>query len=142
MILSAGNCIYPGQRTTLHATFRSMRLLRLRSSHCAPNPKGSLLSQICYSARVVSRRHRAGALRDHSWDCNRHTFAGRLVMAAVDLRTVGELLGDRKAQMTKRYAHLSVSRKLAAVQRLFEVQSAHRTASGKWKSSGASRNLL
>ena len=40
-------------------------------------------------------------------------------MAAVDLHTVRELVADKKAQITKRYAHLSVmNRKLAAVERL------------------------
>jgi hypothetical protein len=64
-------------------------------------------------------------------------------MAAVDLHTVRELVADKKAQITKRYAHLSVmNRKLAAVERLFEVQSSIRTASSKSKSSGASRTLL
>ncbi len=33
------------------------------------------------------------ALMDCTWHCNRHTFASRLVMKGVDLRTVGELLG-------------------------------------------------
>jgi site-specific recombinase XerD len=33
-------------------------------------------------------------LENYSWHCNRHTYASRLVMAGVDLRTVGELLGQ------------------------------------------------
>jgi integrase len=58
------------------------------------------------------------ALKDYTWHCNRHTFASRLVMAGVDLHTVGELLGHRTAQMTKRYAHLSVNHKQSAVERI------------------------
>lgn len=60
---------------------------------------------------------RAG-LVDYSWHCNRHTFASRLVMAGVDLRTVGELLGHRTAQMVMRYTHLAPSHTASAVDRL------------------------
>ncbi len=39
-------------------------------------------------------------------------------MAGVDLRTAGELLGHRTAQMTMRYAHLAPSHTASAVDRL------------------------
>ena len=57
-------------------------------------------------------------IEDFHWHDLRHTFASRLVMAGVDLRTVAQLLGDRTLQMVMRYAHLSQSHELAAVERL------------------------
>jgi len=53
-----------------------------------------------------------------SWHCMRHTFASRLVMAGVDIRTVQELLGHRTIGMTVRYSHLAPKHTLAAVERL------------------------
>jgi site-specific recombinase XerD len=53
-----------------------------------------------------------------SWHCLRHTFASRLVMAGVDIRTVQELLGHKTIGMTVRYSHLAPKHTLAAVQRL------------------------
>jgi site-specific recombinase XerD len=57
-------------------------------------------------------------IRTFSWHCLRHTFASRLVMAGVDLRTVQELLGHKCIAMTVRYSHLSPTHTLAAVERL------------------------
>lgn len=48
----------------------------------------------------------------------RHTFASRLIMSGVDLRTVQELLGHKSITMTIRYAHLSPDHKRAAVEAL------------------------
>jgi len=48
----------------------------------------------------------------------RHTFASRLVMASVDLRTVQELMGHKTINMTLRYAHLSPDHKRAAMETL------------------------
>ena len=63
------------------------------------------------------------ALRDakvdgYTWHCNRHTFASRLVMAGVDIRTVAELMGHQSIQMTMRYSHLGPEHNAAAVARL------------------------
>jgi integrase len=55
---------------------------------------------------------------DFTWYGMRHTFASRLVMAGVDLRTVAELMGHKTIQMTMRYAHLAPAHKSAAVERL------------------------
>ncbi len=57
-------------------------------------------------------------LKDFTWYCLRHTFASRLVMAAVDIRTVAELMGHKTIQMTMRYAHLAPEHQQAAVERL------------------------
>ncbi|MGH9487909.1 MAG: tyrosine-type recombinase/integrase [Terriglobales bacterium] len=53
-----------------------------------------------------------------TWHCLRHTFASRLVMLGVDLRTAQELMGHKDVRMTCRYAHLAPARKLAAVEKL------------------------
>lgn len=57
-------------------------------------------------------------IADFTWYCMRHTFASRLVMAGVDIRTVAELMGHKTIQMTMRYAHLAPEHNLAAVERL------------------------
>jgi site-specific recombinase XerD len=60
-------------------------------------------------------------IEGYTWHCNRHTFASRLVMRGINLRTVGELLGHRTMAMTMRYAHLSPAHNAAAVDSLVSV---------------------
>ena len=60
-------------------------------------------------------------IQDVVWHTLRHTFASRLVMAGVDLRTVQELMGHKDITMTIRYSHLSPSHLKEAVQRLVKV---------------------
>lgn len=57
-------------------------------------------------------------IEDFTWHCLRHTFASRLVMDGVDLRTVQELLGHNQISMTVGYSHLAPNHQLAAVERL------------------------
>lgn len=60
-------------------------------------------------------------IEGYTWHCNRHTFASRLVMAGVDLRTVAELLGHRTLQMVMRYSHLAPEHQVSAVERLVKA---------------------
>src|SRR5690242_10710277 len=60
-------------------------------------------------------------IEGYTWHCNRHTFASRLVMAGVDLRTVAELLGQRTLQMVMRYSHLAPEHQASAVDRLVKA---------------------
>jgi integrase len=61
-------------------------------------------------------------IQEYTWHCNRHTFASRLVMAGVDLRTVAKLLGHRTLQMVMRYSHLAPEHQASAVARLVPAE--------------------
>ena len=63
----------------------------------------------------------ASRLDGFTWHSLRHTFASRLVMAGVDLRTVQELGGWKTLAMVQRYAHLAPRHLRTAVDRLVEV---------------------
>ena len=60
----------------------------------------------------------AAGLIEYTPHCNRHTFASRMVMAGVDIRTVAYLMGHATIQMTMRYAHLAPEHNREAVDRL------------------------
>jgi integrase len=55
-----------------------------------------------------------------TWHSCRHTFASRLVMAGVDLRTVQELGGWRTLALVTRYAHMQPNHLRAAVECLVQ----------------------
>ena len=70
----------------------------------------------------------AAGIADFRWHDLRHTFASRLVMAGVDLRSVQELMGHKTISMTVRYSHLAPTHLQEAVERLTERPTATRTA--------------
>ena len=76
-------------------------------------------------------------IEDFHWHDLRHTFASRLVMAGVDLRTVAQLLGHRTLQMVMRYSHLSQSHELAAVERLCKTGEGNEKRSDTRSDTGA-----
>jgi site-specific recombinase XerD len=54
----------------------------------------------------------------------RHACASLLIQAGEDLYAVGEVLGHKNVQTTKRYAHLQMDRKRAAVDKIGAMVSA------------------
>jgi site-specific recombinase XerD len=57
-------------------------------------------------------------IADFRWHDNRHTYASRLAMAGVPLRTIQELLGHKSIVQTMKYAHLSPDHRAAAVEKI------------------------
>src|SRR5262249_32004477 len=92
---------------------------RDRSAYVFPSATGETPINTCnFMNRVFRKALTDGKTETLRWHDLRHTFASRLVMAGVDLRTVQELLGHKTITMTLRYSHLSPAHQLAAVQRL------------------------
>jgi site-specific recombinase XerD len=71
--------------------------------------------RLAHAFAVACRRAGLELLHPHVL---RHTFASRLVMAGVDIRTVQELMGHKDIDMTLRYVHLSPNHKQAAMKML------------------------
>jgi site-specific recombinase XerD len=92
---------------------------RGRSPYVLPSAKGSTpLDAHNFVRRVFRPALKRAGIEAFRWHDLRHTFASRLVMRGVDLRSVQELLGHTDIKMTLRYSHLSPAHLLAAVERL------------------------
>jgi integrase len=101
--------------TIAHAAFRELQSRQKIHEEVFLNTEGNPMRRArdWFEPALLQAR-----IRDYTWHCNRHTFASRLVMAGVDIRTVAQLLGHSTIQMTMRYAHLAPEHSQAAVERL------------------------
>jgi integrase len=99
-------------------TLASLRVLRERSDGTGPvvrNLAGKPLSNPRHWFEPAVKK---AGIEGFTWHRLRHTFASRLVMAGVNIRTVQELMGHKTISMTCRYAHLAPTHQLAALERL------------------------
>jgi integrase len=94
--------------SVLRATLLALKNVQTSKDVFAPGSPSKWFQQICTEAKISG----------FSWHCLRHTFASRLVMAGVDLRTVQELMGHKSIMTTMRYAHLAPAHRANAVERL------------------------
>ena len=60
-----------------------------------------------YISHLFEKVIKQAGIKDFRFHDLRHTFASRLVMAGVNLKTIQELLGHKSYQITLRYSHLS-----------------------------------
>jgi len=74
---------------------------------------------------AVKKRAGLGSLRLHDL---RHSAAERLIRSGASLRVVGEVLGHRKSDTTRRYAHVAADVAAEAVERLGDDLAAVRRA--------------
>ena len=102
---------------------------RMKSQYVFPSETGvTQFSANNFINRIWNPARAKASLADLHWHDLRHTFASRLVMRGVDLRTVQELMGHKTITMTLRYSHLSPTHQRAAVQRLIQEPTATKTA--------------
>jgi len=120
------------RRVPMNDTVREIlrtRPNRLKGAFIFPSATGETpIDAQNYVNRTFLPALREARIEGFTWHCLRHTFASRLVMAGVDLRTVQELMGHKTLAMTLRYSHLSPAHQLEAVQRLKAAPSATGTA--------------
>ena len=88
-----------------------------RGQYVFSKPDGSPYKSIRTAFETACRRAKLADVSPHTL---RHTFASRLAMAGVDLRTIQELGGWKELDMLQRYAHLSPSHKAEAVEKIVQ----------------------
>lgn len=102
--------------STLRQALEGLKMRNGTGEHVFSRRDGSGYRSI-RTTFATARKH-AGLGKDVTPHVLRHTFASRLAMAGVDLRTIQELGGWSDLNMVKRYSHLSPSHKAEAVERL------------------------
>jgi site-specific recombinase XerD len=121
--LERGNLTVKGKTGRRHVVANDTAIAALRKLHSLTGE----MEFVCPDQNGTSKRDwrtwfpeavKAAGIENFRWHDLRHTFASRLVMAGVDIRTVQDLLGHRDIKQTMRYAHLSADHRRVAVAKM------------------------
>ncbi|MBI3988851.1 MAG: site-specific integrase [candidate division NC10 bacterium] len=126
--------------SVVRETLRELRRAQVQAAHQKGQGEREILSPYAFAlengqplreiSHAFTRAVRGAGIENFHFHDLRHTFASRLVMAGVDLRTVQELLGHKTLTMTLRYSHLSSSHQRQAVERLTVRRTGTKTDTG------------
>jgi integrase len=83
-----------------------VRAAHTRDDYVFPSATGATHIDTSKAARTAIRKAGIANFRFHD---TRHTAASYLAMRSASMLEVGEVLGHRSVQSTKRYAHLSTA---------------------------------
>jgi site-specific recombinase XerD len=97
------------------AALRKLQAITGTKTHVSPDAREGLKRD---SRRWLEDAAKKAGVKNFRWHDLRHTFASRLVMNGVDIRTVQELLGHKSITMTMKYAHLAPDSRQSAVERV------------------------
>jgi site-specific recombinase XerD len=121
--IDRGNLTVKGKTGRRHLVANETAIAALRKLHALSGEK----EFVCPDNDGMAKRDwrtwlfdavKEAGVEDFHWHDLRHTFASRLVMAGVDLRTVQELLGHKSIVQTMKYAHLSADHRKLAVRKM------------------------
>ncbi|MBB5056075.1 integrase [Granulicella aggregans] len=106
-----------------HISLNHVALTALKTLYEMSGPSGPVFLNSKKTPMIAHREWFDPAVAEakianYTWHKNRHTFASRLAMAGVDIRTIAQLMGHSTIQMSMRYAHLSPDHNQSAVDRL------------------------
>jgi integrase len=88
-------------------------------------PSNTRVFPIDNPAKWFETALKAAGIRGVTWHTLRHTFASRLTIAGVGLKTVQELLRQRSILMAARYSHLAPDDEQEAIERLVTKEPVH-----------------
>ncbi len=111
-----GEMRHAPMNSVVMAAFETLRKGRdSHSGYVFLNANGERLTGPRYWFEPAIRKAK---IKDFTWHCLRHTFASRLTMKEVGLRSVQDLMGHKTVSQTVRYSHLAPKHQLDAVEKL------------------------
>ncbi len=108
-----------------HVPLNHIAMCALESLYKVSGPSGPVFLNSKQTPMIAHREWFDPAVREaqvsgYTWHKNRPTFASRLAIGGVDIKTIAQLMGQGTITLLMRYAHLSPNNTQSAVDRLVD----------------------